>query len=365
MSRLASPTTWWPRARPCWCPGRGPRWGSWARPVPGIRAVRGPSTTPTAARAASISRWAAISTPRPGQRHGGRAALRQRCGAGRGGGSAGQREQTAYVFCAAVAITPAKTVLAVTLPGKGSAPASGMHIFAVAIGSFAPGTLPRLGLTHSAQDTGTHTGSAEEDLGLVVTLGRHHLELAGRLGQRAPGRCRCRAAPPSRRTPPRAPLDRVHAEPGRQHPVVRRRRAAPLDVAEHRAAGLLAGALLDLIGQPLPDAAQPDVTERVQLLGWRRRSSLTGRAPSATTTIGAYWSANRCSTLAQTLSMSNGRSGIRITLAPPASPACSAIQPAWRPMTSTISTRWWVSAVVCSRSIASIAIFTAVSKPKV
>ena len=59
------------------------------------------------------------------------------------------------------------------------------------------------------------------------------------------------------------------------------------------------------------------------------------------------------------------RSGIRITLAPPARPAWKAIQPAWRPITSTISTRWWLSAVVCSRSIASIAMLTAVSKPKV
>ena len=63
--------------------------------------------------------------------------------------------------------------------------------------------------------------------------------------------------------------------------------------------------------------------------------------------------------------MSNGSSGIRITLAPPAMPACSAIQPAWRPMTSKMSTRWWDSAVVCSRSIASVAMLTAVSKPNV
>ena len=63
--------------------------------------------------------------------------------------------------------------------------------------------------------------------------------------------------------------------------------------------------------------------------------------------------------------MSNGCSGMRITLAPPATPACSAIQPAFRPITSTISARWWLSAVVCSRSMASMAMFTAVSKPKV
>ena len=63
--------------------------------------------------------------------------------------------------------------------------------------------------------------------------------------------------------------------------------------------------------------------------------------------------------------MSKGRSGIRITSAPPASPEWSAIQPAWRPITSTTITRWWDSAVVCSRSIASVATWSAVSKPKV
>src|SRR5215467_6701359 len=54
-----------------------------------------------------------------------------------------------------------------------------------------------------------------------------------------------------------------------------------------------------------------------------------------------------------------------MTLAPPATPACRAIHPALRPITSTISARWWLSAVVCSRSIASIAILTAVSNPNV
>ena len=49
----------------------------------------------------------------------------------------------------------------------------------------------------------------------------------------------------------------------------------------------------------------------------------------------------------------------------PASPEWSAIQPAWRPITSTTITRWWDSAVVCSRSIASVATWRAVSKPKV
>ncbi len=63
--------------------------------------------------------------------------------------------------------------------------------------------------------------------------------------------------------------------------------------------------------------------------------------------------------------MSNGCSGIRITSAPPASPECSAIQPACRPITSTIITRLCDSAVVWRRSIASVAIWTAVSNPNV
>ena len=66
-----------------------------------------------------------------------------------------------------------------------------------------------------------------------------------------------------------------------------------------------------------------------------------------------------------TSSMSTGRSGIRITSAPPAMPLITAIQPAWRPITSTTITRLCDSAVVCRRSIASVQIQTAVSKPKV
>ena len=51
--------------------------------------------------------------------------------------------------------------------------------------------------------------------------------------------------------------------------------------------------------------------------------------------------------------------------APDASPAFSAIQPAWRPITSTSITRWCDSAVLCSRSIASVATCSAVSCPNV
>jgi len=47
----------------------------------------------------------------------------------------------AYVFYAAVPVTSAKTVQAVTLPRHGSGPLSGIHIFAVGIGPLQlPGT---------------------------------------------------------------------------------------------------------------------------------------------------------------------------------------------------------------------------------
>ena len=54
----------------------------------------------------------------------------------------------------------------------------------------------------------------------------------------------------------------------------------------------------------------------------------------------------------------------RITSAPPATPAVTAIHPASRPITSTTCTRLCASVVECSRSTASVAIVTAVSKPK-
>ena len=49
--------------------------------------------------------------------------------------------------------------------------------------------------------------------------------------------------------------------------------------------------------------------------------------------------------------------------APPAMPLAAAIQPVLRPMTSTTMTRLCDSAVVCSRSIASVQTWTAVSNP--
>ena len=54
-----------------------------------------------------------------------------------------------------------------------------------------------------------------------------------------------------------------------------------------------------------------------------------------------------------------------MTSEPLATPAVSAIQPALRPMTSQTIARWWLSAVELRRSSASVAVATAVRKPKV
>jgi hypothetical protein len=63
--------------------------------------------------------------------------------------AAGKREETVYVFFAAVSITSGKTVQAVTLPSGGSIPVSGpisgLHIFALGIGPLSTLGIPLTG----------------------------------------------------------------------------------------------------------------------------------------------------------------------------------------------------------------------------
>ena len=99
---------------------------------------------------------------------------------------------------------------------------------------------------------------------------------------------------------------------------------------------------------------------------WSAIVPSTGTAPSATTTIEKLAPRRcRCWMRSHTSPMSNGSSGTRMMSAPPAIPEYVAIQPAWRPITSTTITRSWLSAVVWSRSMASVAICTAVLNPNV
>ena len=117
-------------------------------------------------------------------------------------------------------------------------------------------------------------------------------------------------------------VDRLDAEARAEHAVVGQRRAAALDVAEDRHARLVAGALLDRLLERHRDAAQAHVAERVggaaelgDDVAVRGRRALGDdddrerRRP--------WW---RRWMSRQTSSMSNGRSGTRITSAPPAMP---------------------------------------------
>ena len=88
-------------------------------------------------------------------------------------------------------------------------------------------------------------------------------------------------------------------------------------------------------------------------------------APSATTMMLKLLPCRaRSRTFCATSSMSYGISGIKMTSAPPATPASRANHPARCPITSTTMIRLWLVAVECSRSMASVAIPTAVLKPK-
>src|SRR5438105_1455324 len=72
-------------------------------------------------------------------------------------------------------------------------------------------------------------------------------------------------------------VDRRQTEPGCEHPVVRRRRATALDVAEHGRARLLAGACRYLLLEPLPDALESHMAERVPLPLLDRHAALDRR----------------------------------------------------------------------------------------
>ena len=85
--------------------------------------------------------------------------------------------------------------------------------------------------------------------------------------------------------------------------------------------------------------------------------------PSDTTTSGARPRSCARETRFVMSVIDCGTSGMQMACAPAAMPACSAIQPTCRPMTSATMQRWCESPVVRRRSIASVAMLTAVSKP--
>ena len=117
-------------------------------------------------------------------------------------------------------------------------------------------------------------------------------------------------------------------------------RTAALDVAEHGGAGIDAGGRLDLVGQLLraDDALRHDDDEMLFAGGLGGAHALQDIALE-----------------------SNGRSGSSTASAPVAMPTLSAMYPAWWPMTSTTLQRSWLWVVSRSLSMASTAVFMAVS----
>ena len=151
----------------------------------------------------------------------------------------------------------------------------------------------------------------------------------------------------------------------REHPVGGGRCAASLEVAEHGHPRLEPRQLLEARGDERGDAAEPLEAERVDA----ERHGRAGRRidPLRDDDDGVAASLRG----AATHDVWRRRRGRRAPRGrgsrprPTAIPAYVAIQPRVRPITSTTITRLWDSAVVVIRSIASVAIWTAVSKPNV
>src|SRR6476469_1135331 len=110
-------------------------------------------------------------------------------------------------------------------------------------------------------------GLAEEDLGLLQARARHGLQLGGRLGELGPNDVGAAQRDHHAEVAVLHRVRRVQAEAGGEDAVVRGRGAATLDVPEHDRTRLLAGARRDLLGEPLADAAETDMAERVLLAG--------------------------------------------------------------------------------------------------
>ena len=181
----------------------------------------------------------------------------------------------------------------------------------------------------SSAATGAATASTEEDLRLAVEFRRHELQLRGRRRPGRPARSQCPGAPSSYPSAPRAPR-RLHAARSGS-PALGRTRWGCLRAGRGRAPSPGPRG-------PCAPRSRPPATGRSPRVGRGR----TRRAPSvgdrhAALRLGALGDDDDRGVLAlearfdlarRRRSRSNGCSGIRITLAPPAIPACSAIQPA-------------------------------------
>ena len=181
-------------------------------------------------------------------------------------------------------------------------------------------------------------------------------------------RCRSPCSATIRPHPPRAPRGRPPPAPNR---VARIRsaatgRPAALDVTEHRHPRLPAGPLLELGADVVRDARRSG-RSRAGRAGTRAAASCPRpasrprrRRRSRTSARAGAGAGARAADLVEVERALGDQDRVG---AARRSPTSSAIHPALRPITSTTMRRSWLSAVVWSRSIASVATCTAVANP--
>ena len=163
----------------------------------------------------------------------------------------------------------------------------------------------------------------------------------------------------------RGEVGRGDAEPRPEHAVGGRRGAAALKVAEHRHAGLEPRQLLEPCSDEHRHASETLEAERVDRRGDGLSRPVARCPPRRRRRSSACRRSLAC---ARRRRRPRGRTAPRARGSRPLRPRCprtSRSSPRVRPITSTSITRSCDSAVVVMRSIASVAICTAVSKPKV
>ncbi len=112
-----------------------------------------------------------------------------------------------------------------------------------------PGSVTVAGTTMHLRPTDLEDRQVDRAPSLGATVHKQSIRPEAAPDSRSP----CRAAPSSCRTRPVRRLHRVPAEPGREDAVVRRRRAAALDMPQDDGPRLLAEPMHELCREPSPD----------------------------------------------------------------------------------------------------------------
>src|SRR5271166_193929 len=129
-------------------------------------------------------------------------------------------------------------------------------------------------------------------------------------------------------------------------------RSAALDVSKNHGASFEAGALFNFASEDIGNAAEFDVAKLVLAHVLQHGRALARFGGGELCAFGDHDDRKIKAALVAladgvcNFSTSKGRSGIRMTSAPPAMPLYRAIQPASRPITSTTMTRRWLDCSV-------------------